>query len=216
MRLRAPNVGRTNVAPIGAMGHFRTKPLISDAGRPISFICLGPGRRPPPAVSGEHSARRFRRRRPLSECSTWPPSIARRARSPAGTLARRARQRSRRSFGCAPMPVLRRPDDHRRDVRRRTPRALAIANPHQDRHLMIVIAVLPASQPRSASLPAAPRSRRALSSQRRRTPSERRAHAKPSYARDRTRSSSSFPPIRRAASGLRRHMCDPSPTLKSP
>ena len=144
------------------------------------------------------------------------PPIARRARSPAGTLARRARQRSRRSFGCAPMPVLRRPDDHRRDVRRRTPRALAIADPHQDRHLMIVIAVLPASQPRSASLPAAPRSRRALSSQRRRTPSERRAHAKPSYARDRTRSSSSFPPIRRAASGLRRHMCDPSPTLKSP
>ena len=34
------------------------------------------------------------------------------------------------------MPVLRRPDDHRRNLRRRAPCALAIADPDQDRHLM--------------------------------------------------------------------------------
>ena len=81
---------------------------------------------------------------------------------------------------------------------------------------MIAIAVLPASQPRSASLPAAPRSRRALSSPRPRTFFSRRAHARPSYARDRTSSSYSFRPMRLAASGPRRHICDPSATFKSP
>src|SRR6516162_1964723 len=45
------------------------------------------------------------------------------------------------------MPLLRRANDHRRNVRRSAPRAIAIANPDRDRHLMIV-AALPASQPR--------------------------------------------------------------------
>ncbi len=47
------------------------------------------------------------------------------------------------------MPVLRRPDDHRRNVRRRAPCAFFSADPDQDRHLMIAIAVLPGSQRRS-------------------------------------------------------------------
>ena len=51
---------------------------------------------------------------------------------------------------------------------------------------MIAIAVLPPSQRRSASLPAARRSRRALPSQRPQTLSKRRAPATPSYVRDRT------------------------------
>ncbi len=79
-----------------------------------------------------------------------------------------------------------------------------------------MITILPASQSRSASLPAARRTRRALSSQRPRTLSKRRAYAKPSYARDRTSSSSTFPPIRLSASGPRNHTCDPSATFKSP
>jgi hypothetical protein len=41
--------------------------------------------------------------------------------------------------------VLPRPHDHHRDVRRRTPYAIAIAKSDQDRHLMIITA-LPASQ----------------------------------------------------------------------
>ena len=74
------------------------------------------------------------------------PPIARRA-DDAPAFARRGRQRGRTTFASAPMPVLRRPDDHRRDLRRRAPCAIAIAEPDQDRHLMIDVAALPASQP---------------------------------------------------------------------
>ena len=81
---------------------------------------------------------------------------------------------------------------------------------------MIAIAVLPASQRRSTSLPAARRTRRALSSQRPQTLFKRRAHAAPSYARDRKSSSSALPPITLGASGPRSHACDPSATFKSP
>jgi hypothetical protein len=42
------------------------------------------------------------------------------------------------------------------------------------------------------------------------------AHARPSYARDRTRSSPTFPSIGMAASGPRSRTSDPSATLKSP
>jgi hypothetical protein len=80
----------------------------------------------------------------------------------------------------------------------------------------MTIAGFPAAQRRSSSSPTTRRSRNAMSAKRPQTFSRRRAHAKPSFARDRTRSSSSFPPIRRAASGPRRHMCDPSATFKSP
>ena len=40
--------------------------------------------------------------------------------------------RRRNTFACAPMPVLRRPDDHHRDVRGRAPWAIAIAEPDED------------------------------------------------------------------------------------
>ena len=63
---------------------------------------------------------------------------------------RRGGQRGRSSFACASMSVLRRPDDHRRNVRRRAPCAFTSANPDQDRHLMI-IAALPASNRLSPS-----------------------------------------------------------------
>ena len=81
---------------------------------------------------------------------------------------------------------------------------------------MIAIAILPASQHRSASVPAARRTRRALSSQRPQTLFKRRAHATPSYARDRKSSSSAIPPITLGASGPRSGTSDPSATFKSP
>ena len=69
---------------------------------------------------------------------------------------------------------------------------------------------------RSASLPAARRSRQALSAQRPRTFFNLCAPVRPSYSRDRTRSSPSFPPITLGGSGPRRQVCDPSATFKSP
>ncbi len=108
-----------------------------------------------------------------------------------------------------------RPDDHRRDIRRRAARAVFIAEPDQDRHL-IDVALLSASQRRSISPPAARRSRKATSSQGHQSFSKRRAHARRSHARPRKRSSSSLPPIRLGASGPRSHAYDPSATFKSP
>ena len=93
------------------------------------------------------------------------------------------------------MTVLRRPDYHHRNVRRRAPCAFTSAEPDQDRHFMIAIATLPASQARSASLPAARRTKPALSSQRPQALFKRRAHATPSYACNRKSSPSSLPPI---------------------
>ena len=90
------------------------------------------------------------------------------------------------------MPLLRRPDDHRRDLRRRAPCAIAIAEPDQDRHLMTVV-THSASQRRSLSPPAARRSTTALTSPRPTVRSRRRADAKPAHAHNRTRSSSAVP-----------------------
>jgi hypothetical protein len=81
------------------------------------------------------------------------PPIARRARGLARALARQGGQRGRNSFAGASMSVLRRPHDHRRDIRRRAPRPSFTAEPDQDRHLMIDAALLSASQCRSPSLP---------------------------------------------------------------
>jgi hypothetical protein len=80
----------------------------------------------------------------------------------------------------------------------------------------MTVAALPAAQPLSTSLPATRRSGPPLSSHRPQTLSKRPAHARPSYARDRTRSSPTFPSIRMAASGPRSRTSDPSATLKSP
>ena len=81
----------------------------------------------------------------------------------AAALARRDRQPGRSRFASAALPLLRRPDDHRRDVRRPAPRAIAFPKPDQDRHVM-TDAARPASQCRFPSPPAARRSRTATSS----------------------------------------------------
>ena len=99
--------------------------------------------------------------RPLRRHGSSPqhrahPPIACCVRGLAPKRARRGRQRDRNTFACAPMSMLRRPDDHRRDIRRRAARAVFIAEPDQDRHLMIDVALLSASQRRSLSPPRAP------------------------------------------------------------
>ena len=91
------------------------------------------------------------------------------------------------------MSVLRRPDDHHRNLRRRSPCATATAGPDQDRHLMIIAALSP-SQRRFSSPPAARRSSKAMSPQGRQSFSKRSAHTRRSHARPRKRSSSWFPP----------------------
>ncbi len=78
--------------------------------------------------------------------------------------------------------MLRRPDDHRRDVRGCAPCAIPAAEPDQDRHLMTV-AARPASQRRSLSPPAVRPSMRALTSPPPQTRSERRASAHPGKER---------------------------------
>ena len=65
---------------------------------------------------------------------------------------------------CAPLPVLRRPDDHRRDVRRPAPCAIAIPKSDQDRHLADRAPRISSLQSRSLSLPAARRTRMAMPS----------------------------------------------------
>ncbi len=149
-----------------------------------------------------------------SQHRTRPP-IAGRAKGRARERPRGGRPRDRNTFVCAPMPVLRRPDDHRRDLRRSAPWALSAAEPDQDRHLMIITAH-PASH-RRFSLPQAARRRRtALRSQDPHVLSKRRASLTPAYPRDRTRSSSSFLPAKLRASGPQGDASKPSAILKSP
>jgi putative transposase len=76
-----------------------------------------------------HPPLRPLRRRASSPQHRARPPIAGRARA----LARRGGQRGRIGFACAPLSVLRRPDDHPRNLRRRAPRALAFTDPKQDR-----------------------------------------------------------------------------------
>ena len=75
--------------------------------------------------------------------------------APQPSRAEADRQAEEVSSG-APLPVLRRPDDRRRDVRRAAPLAFPLAGSHQDRQLMTV-ATRPASLRRSLSPPAARR-----------------------------------------------------------
>jgi len=144
-----------------------------------------------------------------------PPS-ARRAQGLARERARRGRQRDRSTFVCAPMPVFRRPDDHRRDVRRPAPRALTVAESDQDRHLMVIVAALPDSQRRFPSPPAASRSRKAISSQRPQTLSRPHAQTRPSHPRHRKNSSSSLQPRTKRATRPQSPASAPAATPKSP
>jgi hypothetical protein len=107
-----------------------------------------------------------------------------------------------------------RPDDHRRNLRRRAPRALAIADPDQDRHLMTIVA-LPAAQRRSSSSPTTRRSTNPMSSRPPQTLSSRRAHTRRSHPRPRKSAPCSLLTITSAAFHPRHHMGDPSATPKS-
>ena len=111
--------------------------------------------------------------------------------------------------------LLWRSDDHRQNLRRRAPRALAIADPDQDRHLMIIV-TLPASLCLSPSPPLARRSRNAMSSRPPQTLSSRCAHTHRSHPRPRKSASCSLLTITPAALHPRRHIGDPSATPKSP
>jgi hypothetical protein len=113
-----------------------------------------------------------------------------------------------------PLPSLRRPDDHRRNLRRPAPCAIAIPKSDQDRHLMTV-APHPISQSRSLSLPAARRTRTAMSSQASAEPLHASTRAQAAHLHDRTSSPSSF---RSTQSSPRRFRTDPgapSATRKS-
>jgi Putative transposase len=60
--------------------------------------------------------------------------------------------------GAHKMPLLRRPDDRHRNLRRRAPRATGLALSDQDRHLMTIMTQLFAPQFRSPSPPSNPHS----------------------------------------------------------
>ena len=128
----------------------------STSGRHLQMEGLS-HQRPRPAQ--DHDARRRRVHPPLSHstccradstasaitaCSPAPfapkTSSARVSCSPSpkppATLPPRGRERGRKSRASASMPMLRRPHDHHRNLRRRAPCAFAIAKPDQDRHLM--------------------------------------------------------------------------------
>jgi hypothetical protein len=96
------------------------------------------------------------------------------------------------------------------------PCAVFIVEPNQDRHLMTDVAALPASHRRFPSPPTARRSAKALRSQAPHLLSKPRVHANPAHARPRKRSSSSFPPRKTRAAGLRSATTAPSPTPKPP
>ena len=82
--------------------------------------------------------------------------------------------------------MLRRPDDHRRDVRRAAPFAFAIAEPDQDRQLMTV-APHPASHRRSPSPPAARRNTSATPARGRQSSCDRGQRLAPAHRRHRKR-----------------------------
>ena len=84
------------------------------------------------------------------------------------------------------MPVLRRPDDRRRDLRRLALRAIATSEPDQDRHLMTVATHL-ASQRRSPQPPAARRNKSETSARGRQSSLDRRERLAPAHRRHRKR-----------------------------
>ena len=96
----------------------------------------------------------------FSATSSASANCSRRAPAPRPALAGRPR---RNIFPFAPVCLLRRQDDHRRNLRRHAPRTLTIADPDQDRHLMTAV-TLPAAHRRFSSPPAARRSSKAMSS----------------------------------------------------
>ena len=119
------------------------------------------------------------------------------------------------SFACASLPVLRRPDDHRRDLRRRAPRAIAIPEPDQDRQLMTV-APHPAVHRRSPPPPAARRNTSATPARGRQPSCARDQRLAPAHRRHRKRPTPPLPTKTPSAPGRRRLARQPSAILKSP
>ena len=120
-----------------------------------------------------------------------------------------------KSCACTPLPVLRRKDDHRRDVRRAAPCAFTLAEaqsgstPHDRRRPAFRIAMP------IAFASAARRSRTAMSSQTSAEPLHASSRARASHLRDRTSSSSSFRSTRSPPCRSRPDAGAPSAILKS-
>ena len=143
------------------------------------------------------------------------PRLARRVQGLARERACRRRQRRRTSFVLPPLPVLRRPDDRRRDLRRLAPGAVAIPGPDQDRHLMTV-ATHPPSHRRSPPLPAARRNTSAMPAQGCQSSIDRHQRLAPAHPRHQNRPPSPLPLKTPSAAPCRRLARQPSATLKSP
>jgi hypothetical protein len=190
-------------------GRGRLKAMTLDAAEFIRrFLLARAAERLPP----HPPLRPVRRRRPSPQHRARPP-MARSAQALVPERSRRGRQRDRNPFIRAPPPVLRRQDDHRRDVRGRA--RYALAEPDQDRQLMTV-AAHPAVQTRSLSLPTARRITGALTSPSPKTHSEPRADSKSTQALDQKGWRSSVHPTRLRAAALRSDALDPTAIYKSP
>ena len=141
------------------------------------------------------------------------PPIARRAQALVPERSRRGRQRRRNTFVCTAMPVLRRPDDHRRDLRRpRAPRVFprqsrSGSTPHDDCRGASRLAtpfLLPSGR--------APKQQDAVFNSSH-SFSKRRAHARPSQDTRQKSSSSSFPPPSIPAAKYPRRQVSPPPSI---
>jgi len=111
--------------------------------------------------------------------------------------------------------LLRRPDDHRRDVRRAAPLALVVAEPDQDRQFMTV-APRSASHRRSPSPPAARRNTSATPARGRQSSCDRAQPLAPVHRLNRNPQPSALPLKTPSVADCRRLARQPSAILKSP
>jgi hypothetical protein len=142
-------------------------------------------------------------------------AIARPVQGPDRQRTRRRRQRRRSRFVLLPMPMLRRPDDHRRDLRRPASYSIAIAEPDQDRHIM-TRATPSASHRRSVSPPAARRNTSVMSARGRQPSFDRAQRLAPAHRRHRKQAPATLPLRTPSATGCRRPARQPPAILKSP
>jgi hypothetical protein len=143
--------------------------------------------------------------------SSAPDNCSTRRRMPP-SFARRGRQSGRGRFACAPLPLLRRSDDHRRDV---PGPARAIAIPAPDRHLMTV-ATHPPAHRRLPPPPAARRNTSATPVRGRQSSCDRGQRLAPAHRRQRKRPTPPLPTKAPSAPGRRRLARQPSAILNSP
>src|ERR1700757_2385617 len=113
------------------------------------------------------------------------------------------------------MPVLRRPDDRRRDLRRATPLAFPVPDPDQDRQLM-TLAPRSASHRRSPSPPAARRNTSATPARDRQFSYDRGQRLAPAHRRHRKPHPSTLLLKTPSAVDSRHFARQPSAILKSP